>query len=493
MPAAPRRAAGAVLLFAVGCTRSSTTTTSTESAGNPSIDHTLPFSGAADPSPSSRPESPRLEGPAIVHDRTVRPVVPGFTLGDYEPWQPPTSRHARGTVIARASREDGSAWLVEIDLASGEAIGRTDLAVHPGGPVDIVRTGDWLQLGAQDEDTFVWITYDSSLKEQRRVTLAGLTSAQLTERWWAFAADDATAVVVNHDGVARVYDAKGTRVAAHDCRPLGFAGLARPAIAYAGGLIVTTNLTEPEDAKNGLSSALCAFRRDGRGPTMKRGFASGRDPFVYRGVLYVTEDSQVRTLGPDLLPVGPPPRRPEAYSRVHATLRRHGRVPDQGRLRRRRARHRVRQLLRRRPRRLLPLLPGRRRRVRQRLMSRHILADQVPFMIEQSCCAVDGEPTQAFTSPPRLLESRVDHEPTGPGSLHRREDQVRGDGEQRAGEHPAEQPVREGVLAAGRIHRATGQPPSEGGGDHERRDRRSELKRQQPQDASQRSAGDDLR
>ena len=70
-------------------------------------------------------------GPGRPFARTVRVEIPGIDLGDYEPWQDPSTEHPRGTVVALGYPVEGhdAPALVEIDVTSGALVGRHSLGV----------------------------------------------------------------------------------------------------------------------------------------------------------------------------------------------------------------------------------------------------------------------------------------------------------------------------------------------------------------------------
>jgi hypothetical protein len=111
---------------------------------------------------------------------TVQVELPGYRLSRYEPWQPPGAAHPNGTLIAIAYKDSDSSGplLVEIDIR-GTVVGSHGLEVEPGSKVRMMRAGDLLHVGVQQPRAFVWITYDLSLSEQRRLTLPGMAATQL--------------------------------------------------------------------------------------------------------------------------------------------------------------------------------------------------------------------------------------------------------------------------------------------------------------------------
>ena len=103
-----------------------------------------------------------------------------------------------------------------------------------------------------------------------------------------FGVEDDHAVVVTHAAQAYVFDAKGRRVATHDCRPLHLVAYMRAAVGYANGLAVVENLSGRGD---GYWPALCAFRPDGSGPTLKASYDVADSVVVVdRGAYLMTHD-----------------------------------------------------------------------------------------------------------------------------------------------------------------------------------------------------------
>jgi hypothetical protein len=122
---------------------------------------------------------------------------------------------------------------------------------------------------------------------------------------------------------AEVKFAAGARIAIHDCRPLQFVATARPQLDLVGDLVVVENLGASDS-----QPAVCGFRMDGSGPTLKHSLGIppflGAAAFVFHGWAYVdSSGGRVRLLDSRLMPVGPiledPRPSGEAIQRCHVT------------------------------------------------------------------------------------------------------------------------------------------------------------------------------
>lgn len=253
------------------------------------------------------PAASAIPDRAPAFARMARAEVPGVELVRYEPWGDASAAHPRGTVVALGF-EGQTPWLVEVDVATATPVGRQSPRVPPGSRIEITRSGDRLHAGIQEDHTFEWITYDSSLVERRRVALPGMGKEDLHESYSGFGVEGGHAVVVTQDGRAYVFDEHGIRGAKHDCRPLSAVANARPTVAYANGLAVIQHLTA-EDVR----PALCAFRPDGRGATLKSALETTDSVFELDGALYLrSSNSLVRQLDGNLRPTDPPIADPRA-------------------------------------------------------------------------------------------------------------------------------------------------------------------------------------